>query len=100
MMNQIGCDQVDLFAQAKEDTKVRRRISGNISGVILSFCKERMLSDRHDFTMNELEEYVNRQHHITAGSAGRILRELKLIGRVQYDVKDRSRALYCSFSVS
>jgi hypothetical protein len=93
--------QMNLFHQARTniDKGERRRVHGNIANVILSFCRERLKAGG-SFTMSELEEYVNKEHHITPGSGGRILRELKLIGRIQYNVKDRAQSTYCLWSVS
>jgi len=95
-------EQLNLFHQIKtdRDIKDRRRVGMNISTLILNFCKQRLVEGKICFVMTELEQFVNNQHRITPGSAGRILRELKRAGKIQYDVKDRSKALYSLWTVS
>jgi hypothetical protein len=76
------------------------RVSANIAKIIIDFCKEKVHAQSAQFTMTELEEYVTKKHQITPGSAGRILRDLKLMGRIQYDVISRPDALYRLWSVA
>jgi hypothetical protein len=98
----IDVGQQNLFhqAEAKKDLVQRQRVGGNISLVILEFLKERVKAQSCNFSMTELEEYVKQRHHITPGSAGRILRDLRLIGKIQCELLDRQKSLYAVYSVS
>jgi DNA-binding PadR family transcriptional regulator len=99
-LNFTGQTVQESRTEVKADARNRKRVSGNIAAIILEFLKERAKSPSSYFTMNELEDYVNERHYVTAGSAGRILRDLRLIGKVQCEMKDRSRSLYSVWSVS
>jgi hypothetical protein len=98
----MDVQQLNFFHQIKTDRDAgqRRRVEKNISTVVLEFCKQRLRDGNFHFIMTDLEQYVNKQHPITPGSAGRILRGLKRTGKIQYDVKDRSKALYSIWTVS
>jgi hypothetical protein len=91
---------VDPRKAVHADARERKRIAGNIAPLIIEFCRKRLEEENPLFTMTELEETISGQHAITPGSAGRILRDLKWIGRIQYEVKDRAKALYVLWSVS
>jgi len=70
------------------------RVKKKIGDLILEFYHERILIGQCGFQMNELENYINTQTPITAGSAGRILRNLRQCGRIDYEVVKRSESLY------
>jgi hypothetical protein len=83
-----------------KDVKNRNRVYRKTALQIIDFCKTRLLSGNAEFTMLELETYVSEKCHTTPGSAGRILRMLNTIGKVQYQLKDRSKSLYSVFTVA
>jgi hypothetical protein len=66
------------------------RVGDRIAGVVLQFCGV------HDqFHLQQLEDFVaERIDHVTPGSAGRILRDLRRRGDVDYRVVSRRDSLY------
>ena len=73
-----------------EQERQIRRVDRNIGDLVLAFCQS-----RREFHLHELEAYV-KEHHArsTPGSGGRILRQLKKQGKVNYEVLNRSLSHY------
>lgn len=89
---------------AQSQTRELRRVEVKIEDVVADFCRhvwttEADLFTLHLFTGNQLEQYAIREASkqgllITAGSAMRILRELRKRRIIDYVVADRSRSMY------
>jgi hypothetical protein len=73
------------------------RVSDRISGAVLAYCR-RVLATRQRpvFHMEELRAYVLKQNlgPVAPDSPGRILRQLRLEGKVDYKVISRSESVY------
>lgn len=68
------------------------RVYASIGTAVVSFCRERI---GHEFYASELRSYVTaRFPGIAPESPGRILRELKLRGVIDYDLVSRAQSLY------
>lgn len=73
-----------------EQERELARVSGRIADSVFRFCQ-----DNPRFHLQELEDHVAAAHgHVTPGSAGRILRDLRRKGWVAYRVVSRSQSLY------
>ena len=71
----------------------RERVFSRIAPIIMQFKTER--PDDGTFRAEELRDYViERVSGIAPDSPGRILRELRLIGRINYVVINRRQSLY------
>ena len=78
-------------AASERGTGQMKRVEQSISEVVLAFCRERIFDTFH---MDDLLAYVKARVTIAPDSAGRILRELRANGRVDYDVVSRARSEY------
>ena len=66
------------------------RVGKKISHLVVTFCQKRRL-----FRAEELRDYVRSiAPEIAPDSPGRILRDLRLRGRLKYTVLSRSGSLY------
>jgi hypothetical protein len=64
-----------------------------ISNVVLDFADE--IGTYDSFIMNDLRKYVSqRGYRIAPDSSGRILRNLRQTGELNYRVINRSKSLY------
>ena len=68
------------------------RVSQCIASAILSFWQHRGYG--REFTMGELQTFVNSRVKCSPDSPSRILRALRLEGRVNYSVVNRAKSLY------
>jgi hypothetical protein len=73
-----------------------QRIYSNIAECVLAFCRTRVGGTFH---MWELVEHVGRYEPSSPDSPSRILRELRLRGRVHYELVSRADSLYRVISV-
>jgi hypothetical protein len=74
------------------DREERERVFARIAPVILEFKQER---PNGTFHVEELREYVcERMPEIAPDSPGRILRELRQVGLLDYVVLNRRQSLY------
>ena len=81
-------DQYDLF----DDREERRRVYGRIAPLIIAFADEHAGGTFH---AEDLRIYVrDRAPEIAPDSSSRILRELRLEGRLDYEVLNRRQSLY------
>ena len=75
-----------------EDREERERVFSRIAPVIMAFKDERPTGTFH---VEELRRYVLTIFpEIAPDSPGRILRELRLLGRLDYVVINRRQSLY------
>jgi hypothetical protein len=65
------------------------RVTERISGAVQEFC-----GNHSQFRMVELAEFVGKRTGVAPDSPGRILRQLRSLGRVRYRVVDRRSSLY------
>jgi len=73
------------------------RVTDNIGATVVEFCQRRLGSG---FCAAELRGYVTQRHPLIAPeSPGRILRELKKRGVVDYELVSRAQSLYRMVSV-
>lgn len=78
---------------ASDDRGERQRVFATIAPIIMNFCHEHV--DGSTFHVDELREYVlDRVVQIAPDSPGRILRELRLVGQLNYVVLNRRQSLY------
>lgn len=71
------------------------RVSDRIAEVVVEFCAERIETGRAEFHMDELREAVRlRVGPVAPDSPGRILRDLRWTGRVEYQVVSRKDSRY------
>lgn len=77
-----------------EQRKNLERVSQKIAGYVLSFCTQRMASGNTRFYMRELTRHVSTQIPTAPDSAGRILRDLKQKGLLNYRVVSRKDSHY------
>ncbi len=76
-------------------TESLQRVIVKISPVVLAFCREIVRQGRPRFSMRELTAYVRRcVGEIAPDSPGRILRELRGTGALQYTLISRRESLY------
>ena len=73
--------------QAENLDRVRTRIHS----VVTDFCREHV---GNQFHMVDLTEYVRERAHIAPDSPGRILRDLRRTGILDYEVLNRRESLY------
>ena len=77
---------------AREEQKRQlKRVKRRIGDIVLDFCHQHL---GKQFRMIDLEMYVQQEKMTTPGSAGRILRELKREGVIDYIQLDRGNSLY------
>ncbi len=78
------------------DREERARVRSRIGKLILEFCTERVKHFEGTFFMEELRVYVDRKLAgcIAPDSPGRILRQLRKQGELNYVVLFRSQSLY------
>lgn len=97
-MAKISVEQfcTDPYAAMSQPRELER-VSRKIELIVLQFCRER---DGSIFNMPELEAYVAARRPVTPGSAGRILRQLREKGYVEYNVVNRRKAAYRLYSVA
>jgi hypothetical protein len=77
---------------AGDDTAERERVYGRIAPLILEFWGNK---GGREFHVEELRQYVlTRVPLIAPDSPGRILRELRLQGALDYIVTNRRQSLY------
>lgn len=70
-----------------------------LTDAVLSFC--RCHAQVPCFHHGQLEQWViDRVRHVAPGSAGRVLRKLRLEKKVEYQVLSRSSALYKIVSIT
>jgi hypothetical protein len=75
-----------------DDVAERRRVYGRIAPLILTFARKHA---GQKFHVDQLRRYVRRHvPDIAPDSPGRILRELRLEGRLHYVVLNRRQSLY------
>jgi hypothetical protein len=79
-----------------------KRVTTNIKGAIIGFCRARLHYKRPRFTMGEMAAFVAEYPGVSVSpdSTSRVFRMLRKAGRVDYLVVDRSRSLYELRSVS
>ena len=65
------------------------RVGERISGAVLEFC-----AVRKRFQMAELSDWVRERTGVAPDSPGRILRQLRSVGKLNYRVVDRRASLY------
>ncbi|HET7239344.1 MAG TPA: hypothetical protein VFI76_09965 [Terrimicrobiaceae bacterium] len=76
-----------------DDPGERGRVFSNIAPIIMDFHHEHI--DGSPFHADELREYVlDRTPMVAPSSPDRILRELRLVGRLNYVVLNRRQSLY------
>jgi len=78
------------------DPQERARVRSRIGALILEFCSERLKHFEGTFFMEELRIYVDRKLAgcIAPDSPGRILRQLRQQGLLNYKVVSRRQSLY------
>lgn len=69
------------------------RVYGSIADIAFEFCALRW-PHHAQFRMNDLSAFVAQRSSITRDSASRILRKLRLRGRIDYRVVSRRDSLY------
>lgn len=80
----------DLFQWAAEQHDNLDRVTSKLSLPILAFCRE-----RRDFHMEDLREYLrDRSCDFAPDSPSRILRQLRLLGAVDYEITNRRQSAY------
>lgn len=70
------------------------RVGGRIAGTVLQFCRWRIIGAPHEFRMAELQGYVLQHTGVAPDSPGRILRDLRQRGLIDYRVVNRRASLY------
>lgn len=78
------------------DQQERARVKSRIGKLIVEFCTERLKHFEGTFFMEELRVYIDRKLAgcIAPDSPGRILRQLRQQGELNYIVLFRSQSLY------
>jgi ABC-type amino acid transport substrate-binding protein len=72
-----------------------QRVTDNIAHHVVVFCRRRLRTVRGIFRASDLVAYVqSRSMFIAPDSPSRILRQLRLAGRVDYIVVNRAASLY------
>jgi hypothetical protein len=80
------------MSKDNDDVPERNRVYGRIAPLILAFSREYA---GRQFNADQLRRYVGRHvPDIAPDSPGRILRELRLEGRLHYVVLNRRQSLY------
>lgn len=87
-MEQLNLNWQEVATQPRELARCRSAVAP----VILDFWKSRGIGAQ--FHMSELTEFVRRRTPIAPDSAGRILRDMRQAGEINYRVIDRRRSLY------
>ena len=84
----------------KEQQKHLERVSAKIAPVILEFCSWLLERGLTTFHMEHLRKFViKRVPEIAPDSPSRILRDLRLRGRLDYKIVSRKDSLYEILSV-
>lgn len=78
---------------ASEQARQLARVEGKQGAFILSWCALRMDCGAPTFQLAELEDAVQTNVGGTPGSAGRVMRSLKMAGHLAYTV-ERSASRY------
>lgn len=76
-----------------------RRVADAIGASVVAFVEQRLASGQPEFSMEMLRAFVVARGASAPDSAGRILRDLKQRGRVNYVVVDRSKSRYRAMPV-
>jgi hypothetical protein len=82
----------DLFSNIETQSGNLSRVKAVIAPLILEFCKSRGVGAQ--FHMVELTEFVSQKTSIAPDSAGRILRDMRQQGELNYKVVQRRESLY------
>ena len=77
--------------KASEQDKQLTRVERGIARYVLDFCRANV---GQEFVVTQLQSYVTSRHGAAPASPDRILRSLRSRGVLEYEVVDRSRALY------
>lgn len=77
-----------------EQAENQRRVAKNIESTIVAFARQIYKVRPPLFHMEELTTYVRERVGIAPDSAGRILRQLRQQGKVDYVVVNRRESLY------
>ena len=78
-----------------EQSENLERVSERIAALVVEFCSRALESGQPQFHMEELTLYVYEKVKVSApDSAGRILRDLRQRGVLNYRVLSRSKSLY------
>ena len=88
--------QVETRKEMSSDPQERARVRSRIGALIMEFCTERVKHFEGTFFMEELRVYIDRKLAgcIAPDSPGRILRQLRQKGELNYIVLFRSQSLY------
>ncbi len=70
------------------------RVKARISPVVEEFITERWTDDHREFTIRQLHDYIYTRTHTAPASPDRILRQLRLEGKFDYEVIDRWASKY------
>lgn len=81
-----------IWQEAAIQPRELRRVRAAIAGLILEFFEVRGIGAQ--FHMAELMRFVNSHMIIAPDSAGRILRDMRQDGELNYAVIDRRKSLY------
>jgi hypothetical protein len=76
-----------------------RRVADAIGASVVAFVEARLRLGVPEFTMTDLHQYVAAHHTTAPDSAGRILRDLKQRGRVNYVLVSRRQSRYRALAV-
>lgn len=92
-LSKAGMEQTSFnWQQQAIQPRELSRCRAVVAPLILAFWRERGVGTR--FHMAELTEYVRSQTMIAPDSAGRILRDMRQAGELNYAVIDRRKSLY------
>lgn len=70
------------------------RVQQRIGSLVREFVKERLATNRRQFYIRELHDYIFQKTQIAPASPDRILRQMRLNGECHYTVLSRRESLY------
>lgn len=71
-----------------------QRVDARIAHAVVAFWQQRVASTQQEFHMDDVTEYVRLQHQIAPDSAGRVMRDLRQRGKINYEVVSRRDSRY------
>jgi hypothetical protein len=78
---------------SEQNTQIAR-VTLAIGPTVLAFAEARIESQRPTFYADDLRRFVATKHTVAPGSADRMLRRLRALGKLGYTLLDRTTSLY------
>jgi hypothetical protein len=93
----MAADLFEFADDREKQTKHKARVKDAIAATVLKFVTHRFENEdtsQRGFRAHELSDFVARFHTVAPDSAGRIMRDLRTSGDLDYKVISRRKSMY------